>query len=49
MLKFKAILDTDKAKMAEMDDDQKPLSRAYVSISSFVKDKTMSKEETKIA
>jgi len=49
MLKFKAILDADKARMAEMDDDQKPLSRAYVSISSFVKDKTMSKEEDKIS
>ena len=35
MLKFKAIIDADKAKMAEMDDDQKPLSRAYISISSF--------------
>ena len=49
MLKFKAIIDADKAKMAEMDDDQKPLSRAYNSISSFQKDKAMSKEEEKIS
>ena len=31
-----------------MDDDQKPLSRAYLSLSSFVKEKTLSKEEEKI-
>ena len=48
MLKFKAILEADKIKMKEMDEDQKPLSRAYLSISSFTKGKTLSKEEEKI-
>ena len=48
MLKFKAIIDADKVRMQEMDDDQKPLSRAYLSISSFTKGKALTKEEEKI-
>lgn len=48
MLKFKGIIDADKLRMKNMDEDQKPLSRAYLSISSFTKGKTLSKEEEKI-
>jgi hypothetical protein len=48
MLKFKAIIDADKVRMQSMDEDQKPLSRAYLSVSSFTKGKTLSKEEEKI-
>jgi hypothetical protein len=49
MQKFKPLIDADKARMQEMDDDQKPLSRAYLSISSFLKDKTLNLEEEKIS
>ena len=48
MLRFKAIIDADKAKMMQMDDEQRPLSRAYLSISSFTKTKALTKEEEKI-
>jgi hypothetical protein len=48
MLKFKAIIEADKVRMEDMEEEQKPLSRAYLSISSFTKGKTLSKDEEKI-
>ena len=48
MMRYKAMIDADKAKIEAMEDDQKPLSIAYLSISSFNKSKTLSKEEDAI-
>lgn len=46
MQRFKAIMEADKKKMQEME-DQNPHSRAYASTCSFTKSKTLAKEEEK--